>query len=54
MRIIISPAKKMKVDSDSFNHHQLPQFIDESERLKVYLKRLGRPELKSYGSAVTL
>jgi cytoplasmic iron level regulating protein YaaA (DUF328/UPF0246 family) len=37
----------MKVDTDSFNHHQLPQFIDESECLKAYLKRLGRTELKS-------
>lgn len=47
MRIIISPAKKMRVDTDSFGHHQLPQFINDSERLMTHLKRLGCPELKS-------
>ncbi|MDW7662863.1 MAG: peroxide stress protein YaaA [Bacillota bacterium] len=47
MRIIISPAKKMKIETDSFGHHQLPQFIDESERLMIYLKGLRIPELKS-------
>ena len=47
MRIIISPAKKMKIETDSLGHHQLPQFIDESERLMTHLKRLRFQELKS-------
>ncbi|MCD4712650.1 MAG: peroxide stress protein YaaA [Clostridiales bacterium] len=46
MRIIISPAKKMKKDTDSLSYHQLPQFIEESECLLSYIKRLRRPELK--------
>ena len=27
MRLIISPAKKMKVDTDSFPCHRLPAFL---------------------------
>jgi len=37
MRIIISPAKKMKVDLDSFAVEALPQFIAEAEQLKEVL-----------------
>ena len=33
MRIIISPAKKMRVDTDSFDCRALPAFHDRTETL---------------------
>ncbi len=47
MRIIISPAKKMRIDNDSLDYYQLPQFIKDTEALKVYLKKLDYEKLKS-------
>lgn len=34
MRIIISPAKKMNVDTDNFAVEALPRFLADTERLK--------------------
>jgi hypothetical protein len=47
MRIIISPAKKMKTDTDIFTERQLPQFLSQSETLLAALKQLNYEELKS-------
>ncbi|WP_432666754.1 peroxide stress protein YaaA [Wukongibacter baidiensis] len=47
MRIIISPAKKMRVDTDSLDYYRLPQFIKDSEILLAYLKELDYEKLKS-------
>lgn len=47
MRIIISPAKKMKVDIDSLDYNQVPQFIGDTEILLSYLRTLSYEELKS-------
>ncbi|MEK5024312.1 peroxide stress protein YaaA [Paenibacillus sp. FSL M7-1046] len=47
MRIIISPAKKMKPDTDVFTSRQMPQFINESEILLATLKKLNYEEAKS-------
>ncbi len=47
MRIIISPAKKMKVDNDDFSHRQMPYFIEKTEELLAYLKGLSYEKLKS-------
>jgi len=47
MRIIISPAKKMKIDIDSLDYNQLPQFIKDTEILLSYLSTLSYEELKS-------
>lgn len=47
MRIIISPAKKMKIDTDSLEHYQLPEFIKNTEILLAYLKELSYEKLKS-------
>ncbi|NLY81422.1 MAG: peroxide stress protein YaaA [Clostridiales bacterium] len=47
MRIIISPAKKRKIDNDAFLHKQMPIFIEEAQRLSDYLQRLSYEELKS-------
>lgn len=47
MRIIISPAKKMKTDTDFLDYYQLPQQIKETEILLSYLKKLTYGEIKS-------
>lgn len=47
MRIIISPAKKMRIDTDSLDYHQLPKFIKDTEVLKAYLKELSYEKLKT-------
>lgn len=47
MRIIISPAKKMKTDADFLDWRQMPQFISESETLLVLLQKLNYEEAKA-------
>ncbi|MBY0117735.1 peroxide stress protein YaaA [Paenibacillus xylanexedens] len=47
MRIIISPAKKMKIDTDLMAIAQMPQFINESEQLLSLLQKLSYDELKA-------
>lgn len=51
MRIIISPAKKMTVDNDSFTHNRLPKFINKTEELLNHLKSLTYDELKKIWKA---
>lgn len=46
MRIIISPAKKMKADTDSFPIETLPQFVERAERLLVALRERSDRELQ--------
>ncbi|MDR6720568.1 peroxide stress protein YaaA [Paenibacillus sp. 2003] len=47
MRIIISPAKKMKIDTDLMAIAEMPQFINESEQLLNLLQKLSYDELKA-------
>lgn len=47
IKIIISPAKKMKIDNDVLLHRQMPIFLDESQVLLDYIQRLTYDELKS-------
>ena len=47
MRIIIAPAKKMVVDTDSFAVDSLPQFLEQTERLKTVLQSMSPMELQS-------
>ncbi|GGH43618.1 hypothetical protein GCM10008014_04500 [Paenibacillus silvae] len=47
MRIIISPAKKMKVDTDLMASAHMPQFIKESEQLLSLLQTLSYDDLKT-------
>ncbi|WP_339273429.1 peroxide stress protein YaaA [Paenibacillus sp. FSL W8-0426] len=47
IRIIISPAKKMKIDNDSMACKQMPHFMTESERLLRLLQKLTYDELKA-------
>ncbi|MDO4792786.1 MAG: peroxide stress protein YaaA [Filifactor alocis] len=46
MRIIISPAKKMRVDNDGLEATGLPVFLDEAEKIKALLQTLSKEELK--------
>ena len=46
MRIIISPAKKMIVDTDSLAPEGLPRFLDRTERLKAALEGMTPGELQ--------
>ena len=46
MRIIISPAKKMNVDSDSLPCADLPQFLPQTEILFEKLKAMSPADLK--------
>ena len=40
MRIIISPAKQMRVDTDSFTCTELPVFMEKTEILKDWISGL--------------
>ena len=47
MRIIIAPAKKMVVDTDSFAVDNLPQFLERTERLKTVLRGMSPKDLQT-------
>ena len=47
MRIIISPAKKMRIDTDSFAPDGLPFFLDSAEILMKTLQSLSAGELQA-------
>lgn len=47
IRIIISPAKKMNIDTDSFAVEALPQFLAETERLKKAMQAMPDQELQA-------
>lgn len=46
MRIIISPAKKMQVDTDTLEPAGLPAFLEETEELLHWMQSLSFPEAK--------
>lgn len=46
MRIIIAPAKKMNVDTDSLPWRDLPAFLSRTEMLAARLKEMSYAELK--------
>nr|WP_258166469.1 YaaA family protein [Paenibacillus sp. PCH8] len=47
IRIMISPAKKMKIDTDHMACAQIPHYINESEQLLRLLQKLSYDELKA-------
>ncbi|KAI7257118.1 hypothetical protein KC345_g10856 [Hortaea werneckii] len=47
MRIIISPAKKMKRDTDFLDYRQVPKFISDSQTLLALLRKLNYEEAKA-------
>ncbi|MGN6713518.1 peroxide stress protein YaaA [Anaerocolumna jejuensis] len=46
MRIIISPAKKMKTDTDTLEYHRLPIFMEDTGILLSRLRELSYEEAK--------
>ena len=46
MRIIISPAKQMRVDTDTFTCSTLPVFMEKTEILMQWIQRLSYEEQK--------
>lgn len=46
MRIIVSPAKKMRTDSDSFPVESLPVFLSDTEKIIDILKQMPDPALQ--------
>lgn len=46
MRIIISPAKKMNVNTDSIPWQELPAFLEDTEKICGILKDMSYEELK--------
>lgn len=46
MKIILSPAKKMKIDTDSLEPLGFPVYIDRTEQIMNWLKNSSRDELK--------
>ena len=47
MRIIIAPAKKMVVDTDSFAVESLPLFLEQTDQMKAALQRMSSKDLQS-------
>ena len=46
MKIIISPAKKMRVDNDTFVPLSKPAFLDKTEKIKEALTKMELPDLQ--------
>ena len=46
MKIIISPAKKMRVDNDTFVPLSKPVFLDKTEKIKEELSQMELPALQ--------
>lgn len=46
LQIILSPAKKMRVDTDSFPVRRLPRFLDNTEKLLDEMRRMDPASLQ--------
>ena len=47
MRIIISPAKKMKEDLDTLEYSNVPMFLEKTQTIKEVLKAMDYDALKA-------
>ena len=47
MKIIISPAKKMNIDTDTLAFRSMPVFLSEAEELLAWMRRLTFAEAKA-------
>ena len=54
MKIILSPAKKMKTDTDSIGILSCPVFMEKTEEILSWLKGRTEEELQKCGSAMTI
>ena len=41
LKIMISPAKNMKINNDFFDYESLPLFTNEADKLYALLSKLG-------------
>ena len=46
MKIIISPAKKMNIDIDTFNYRNLPTFLNRTREIMEFMKSLSYADAK--------
>ena len=46
MVILLSPAKRMRTDNNDILYRDLPQFLDEAEHLRDWMRGLTREELQ--------
>ena len=53
MKILISPAKKMRSDPDTLAPEALPALLSETERLLSALRAMTPGELRPCGAAAT-
>ncbi len=47
MKIIISPAKKMNIDTDTYPAAGFPQFLEDAEKLLHWMRKLDYPSAKA-------
>lgn len=52
LKVIISPAKKMKIRNDILPYKNIPFFIKEAEKLFSYMGNMSFDELKDLWNAV--
>lgn len=45
MKIIIAPARTMKIDEDSFPYHDLPEFLPATKQILTWMRSLSYEEL---------
>ena len=53
MKIILSPAKKMIVDTDNIAPVELPAFIDKTAEILSWMKSKSKEELKAMSYKLT-
>ena len=53
MKIILSPAKKMIVDTDNLAPVELPVYIDKTAEVLNWMKSKSKEELKAIGNVMT-
>ena len=41
MKVIIAPARTMKIDEDSFPYQDLPEFLPETEQILAWMRSLS-------------
>ncbi len=46
MKIIISPAKQMKTDTDTLKYHDLPKYLENAETIKSWIQSLSFDDQK--------
>ena len=46
MKIILSPAKKMKTETDLLDYIDLPEYLDQAEEILAWMKTKSYGELK--------